>query len=69
MFKSKSRGAISKKIRVTNGGDISKGKFSIGAIGRCHRMIKKNRQRVLSGKKKTIMNGKVHARYKTMLNF
>ena len=67
MPKPKSRGAISKKIKITNGGDPRKGKFMIGVIGRCHRMIKKNRQRVLNGKKKTIMNGKVHARYKTML--
>jgi ribosomal protein L35 len=67
MFKSKSRGAISKKIKLTNGGDKSKGKFKIGTIGRCHRMIKKNRQRVLNGKKKTMLNMSTSSRFKTML--
>jgi ribosomal protein L35 len=67
MPKAKSRGAISKKIRITNGGDTKKGKMIIGVIGRCHRMIKKNRQRVLAGKRKTILNESVHERYRTML--
>lgn len=67
MAKVKSRGAISKKIKVTNGGDPKKGKMMIGVIGRCHRMIKKRRQNVLSGKRKTALNESVHARYKTML--
>jgi ribosomal protein L35 len=67
MPKPKSRGAITKKIKITNGGDPKKGKFIIGVIGRCHRMIKKRRQRVLAGKKKTMLNEKTHARYRTML--
>ena len=69
MPKPKSRGAISKKIKITNGGDKKLGKFKIGVIGRCHRMIKKRRQTVLNGKKKTILNGAVHKRYKEMLQF
>ncbi len=66
MPKPKSRGAISKRLHITNGGDKSTGKFKVGVIGRCHRMIKKRRQTVLNGKNKTMLNGAVHARYKTM---
>ena len=63
--KQKSRGAITKKLKLTNGGDPKKGKFKVGVVGRCHRMIKKRRQRVLSGKKQVSLSA-AHNRYKSV---
>lgn len=67
MQKRKSRGGLSKRIKVTNGGNVKKGKMMVGVIGRCHRMIKKRRVTVLGGKRRTVLS-KAHARYKSMLN-
>jgi ribosomal protein L35 len=67
MPKAKTRGGISKKIKITNGGDTKKGKMMIGVIGRCHRMIKKRRVTVLAGKKRSSL-APAHDRYKSMLS-
>jgi ribosomal protein L35 len=67
MPKVKTKKGISKTFKLTRGNNAKTGKIKVGAINRCHRMIKKDRQRVLNGKKATILNAKVHARYRKIL--
>lgn len=65
-IKPKSFGSASKRIKVTNGGDTKDGKLKVEVINRSHRMIKKSRSKVLSGKKNTTLNA-VHDKYRNVL--
>lgn len=52
-FKAKTHKSSKKRIKVTNGGDLAKGKLMIAKSFRQHRMIGKSRSRVLKGRKYT----------------
>ena len=50
-MKPKSRKGAVKRIKVTNGGDLSKGKLMVNRTNDNHRLIKKQRERMLKAKK------------------
>jgi ribosomal protein L35 len=52
-LRSKPRKGAVKRIKITNGGDLSKGKLLVDRINDNHRLIKKSRVRKLKARKKT----------------
>jgi ribosomal protein L35 len=50
-MKPKTRKGAVKRIKVTNGGDLSKGKLMVNRTNDNHRLIKKQRERMLKSKK------------------
>ncbi|MBC7472052.1 MAG: 50S ribosomal protein L35 [candidate division SR1 bacterium] len=50
-MKPKTRKGAVKRIKVTNGGDLSKGKLLVNRTNDNHRLIKKQRERMLKSKK------------------
>jgi ribosomal protein L35 len=55
-MKPKPRKGIVKRIKVTNGGDLSKGKLMTDRPNDNHRLIRKSRQRKLKAKKSTVLS-------------
>ena len=64
--KVKSYKSATKRFKVTNGGDVKKGKILTRAINRNHRMISKDRARILAGKKASELSD-VHVKYRFYL--
>lgn len=62
-MRAKTRKGIVKRIKVTNGGDISKGKLVVNRIGDNHRLIRKSRSRKLKAKRNTTL-GSTLSRFK-----
>jgi ribosomal protein L35 len=50
-MKPKTRKGAVKRIKVTNGGDLSKGKLLVNRTNDNHRLIRKQRERMLKAKK------------------
>jgi ribosomal protein L35 len=50
-MKPKTRKGAVKRIKVTNGGDLAKGKLLVNRTNDNHRLIKKQRERMLKSKK------------------
>jgi ribosomal protein L35 len=65
-FRAKTHKTTKKRIKVTNGGDLSKGKLLINRPNRQHRMIGKSRSRVLKGKKSTVLSAG-HTKFRTVI--
>lgn len=55
-----------KRVKITNGGKVSKGKLLINRINKAHRNIKKQRERLLKAKRSTTLN-KIHNKLKALL--
>lgn len=59
------KGAV-KRIKISNGGDLDSGKMITGRINNNHRNIKKQRERLLKGKRQTTLSN-LHKKLKTIL--
>jgi len=55
-FRPKPRKGAVKRIKVSNGGDLSKGKLMINRINKAHRNINKSRTRLLKAKRPTVLS-------------
>ena len=62
-MRSKTHKATSKRVKISNGGDISKGKLQVNRNNTAHRNIKKQRERLLKSKRSTVLS-KVHDKLK-----
>jgi len=56
-----------KRVRVTNGGDLSKGKVKIGRRNAAHRLIKKSGEKKLRARKTTVVANSVARKLKKMI--
>lgn len=55
-----------KRIKITNGGDKSKGKLMVERANVQHRMIGKQRERTLKARKMTVLSS-VHNKFKSVI--
>lgn len=65
-MRAKSRKSVVKRIKVTNGGDILKGKLMVGRINNSRLHIKKRRKVKLRAHKDTVLNA-VHSKLRVLL--
>ncbi|MEM1311991.1 MAG: 50S ribosomal protein L35 [Patescibacteria group bacterium] len=65
-MKSKTHKGTAKRVKVTNGGKLSKGKLLTNRINKAHRNIKKQRERQLKAKRSTVLSD-VHDKLKAIL--
>lgn len=65
-FKAKTHKSSVKRIKITAGGDLSKGKLIVRRKNRKHRMIGKQRERVLKGRTDTVLKSS-HLKFKIVL--
>ncbi|MGL4759745.1 MAG: hypothetical protein ACRCXZ_10530 [Patescibacteria group bacterium] len=65
-MRAKTRKGVVKRIKISNGGDKSKGKLIVNRINDNHRLIKKSRNRKLKAKKNSVLN-KSFNKYKSVM--
>ncbi len=66
-MRAKSHKGASKRIKVTNGGDMDSGKLITNRINKGHRNIKKQRERSLKAKRSTTLSA-IHNKLKSILS-
>ena len=66
-FRPKPRKGAVKRIKVSNGGDTSKGKLVVGRINKAHRNINKSRTRLLKAKKSTVLSKAISRKLKKII--
>lgn len=65
-MRAKTHKGASKRIKISNGGDLESGKLITNRINKGHRNIKKQRERLLKSKRSTTLN-KIHSKLKAVL--
>ncbi len=65
-MRAKTHKGTAKRVKVTNGGDLSDGKLVTNRINKGHRNIKKQRERLLKSRRSTTLN-KIHNKLKSLL--
>lgn len=65
-FRAKSRKAVRKRVKVTNGGDKKKGKLIVNRVNNARLHLKKSRKVKLRAKTDTVLS-EVHGKLKKVL--
>lgn len=65
-FRAKTHKTTQKRIKVSNGGDLSKGKLLVSRPNLQHRLIGKSRSRKLKGKTATVLS-KTYAKFRSVI--
>lgn len=65
-FRAKTRKAVIKRVKVTNGGDTAKGKLIVNRVNNARLHIKKRRATKLKARKNTVLSS-VHSALRNVI--
>lgn len=65
-MRSKTKKSVSKRFKVTNGGDLIKGKLILNKAGDNHYLTRKPRRKVLKARRDVVAN-KIHNKLKAII--
>jgi len=66
-MRAKTHKGLVKRIKISNGGDLDKGKLITNRINKGHRNIKKQRERLLKSRRSTTLSG-IHKKLKVLMH-